>query len=82
MYIDNEIDSVELNDQWLCLSKLKQICVVLCFGKSKILVGWIYRPDDFRDMVEIGKVISSARKYVDKRDFQGLIIMGDFNFPS
>ena len=32
-------------------------------------------------MVEIDKVISSAREYVDKRDFQDLIIMGEINFP-
>ena len=44
-------------------------------------MGYIYRPVDFRDMVEIEKVISSAREYVDKRDFQDLIIMGYFNFP-
>ena len=31
-------------------------------------------------MVEFEKVIRSAREYVDKRDFQDLIIMGDFNF--
>ena len=63
------------------MSKLEQIWVVLYFGKSKYLVGCIYRPYDFRDMVEIEKVIGLAREYVDKRDFQHLIIMVDLNFP-
>ena len=53
-------------------------CIIL--WKKYNIVGCIYRPNDFRDMVEIEKVKSSARGYVDKRDFQDLIIMGDFNF--
>ena len=40
----------------------------------------IYRSDDFKDIVKIKKVISLAREYVNKRDFQDLSIMGDFKF--
>ena len=35
LYIDKEINSVELNDQRLSFSKLEQICVILYFGKTK-----------------------------------------------
>ena len=55
LYVDIEINSVELYDKLLSLSKLEPIWVLLYFGKNKYLMGCIYRPSDLRDMVEIGK---------------------------
>jgi len=82
LYINNVFDSYELNDAGLNVCKLEQIWTVLYFGSDKYLIGCIYRPNDFTDMLEMETVFNLAREYVDKNGFKDLLIMGDFNFPS
>ena len=82
LYIDNSLDSYELNDAVLNPCKLEQVWAVVYFDNDKYLLGCIYRPNDFLDMAEFGVVFGLARKYIDKNKFKDLLIMGDFNFPS
>ena len=81
LYIDNFIDSYELNDPGINICKLEQIWSVIYFGNDKYLIGCIYRPSDFTNIAEINVALSLAREYVDKKGFKDLLIMGDFNFP-
>ncbi len=81
LYIDNAVDSYELNDAGLNLCKLEQVWTVIYFGNDKYLIGCIYRPNDFIDILEFEVAFGLAREYVDKNGFKDLLIMGDFNFP-
>lgn len=82
LYIDEKIDSFELNDAGFNLSKIEQIWVVVNFNCEKYLVGCLYRPNDFVDMNDFDLVFKQAKDYVDERGFKDLPIMDDFNFPS
>ena len=81
LYIENSIDSFELNDGFN-LSKIEQVWVVVYSGKDKYLIGCLYRPSDFVDMNDFDLVFKHARNYVDEKGFKDVLIMGDFNFPS
>ena len=50
-------------------------------GKSKYLIGCIYRPNDMKDIDDLRRVFEVARSYVGNNGFKDIIIMGDFNFP-
>ena len=76
LYIDNSIDSYELNDPGINICKLEQIWSVIYFGNDKYLIGCIYRPSDFTNTAEINVALSLAREYVDKKSFKDLLIMG------
>ena len=82
IYVDNSINSYEISDGYFGSSRIEQVWVVLYFGKEKYLIGCLYRPSDFVDMADFDIVFKQARKFVDKRGFKDILIMGDFNFPS
>jgi len=63
-------------------SKLEQVWTVLVIGKSKYLIGCVYRPSDFVDTNDIQLVLNNAREYVDKNGFKDFLIVGDFNLPN
>jgi hypothetical protein len=81
LFIENSINSYELNDAGFNLSRVEQIWSVVYFGLDKYLVGCLYRPSDFTDMNDFDMVFKQARDYVDKKGFKDVLIMGDFNFP-
>ena len=82
IYVNQKITSYEPIDACFNVSKLEQVWSVLVIGKSKYLIGCIYRPNDFVDLHDINLVFTNARDYVDKNGFMDLLIMGDFNFPN
>jgi len=82
LYIENSINSYELNDAGFNSSKVEQIWAVVYFGLEKYLVGCLYRPSDFIDMNDIDLVFKQAREYVDVKGYKDVLIMGDFNFPA
>jgi len=82
LYIDESIDSFELNDAGFNLSKIEQIWAVVYFGTDKYLVGCQYRPSDILDMNDFDLVLKQDKEYVYEKGFKDLLIMGDFNFPS
>jgi len=82
IYVNNNVTPYEPFDACFNTSKLEQVWVVLVIGKSKYLVGCIYRPSDFLDINDIQLVVNNAREYVDKSGFKDLLIVGDFNLPN
>ncbi len=52
-------------------------------GKSRILIGCVYRLPDSRDEYanEIFDTIKLAKNIVQRDGFTSLILLGDFNFP-
>lgn len=61
---------------------MEQVWCVVVIGKSKYLIGCIYRPSDMLDMSELGRVVETARAYVGTSCFKDMLLMGDFNFPN
>jgi hypothetical protein len=82
LYIDSQITSYELNDVCFQIRKVEQVWCVVVIGKSKYLIGCIYRPNDMLDMGELGRVIETTRAYVGTSGFKDMLVMGDFNFPN
>lgn len=65
LYIENKIASYEFEDAYFNMSKIEQVWCVLVFGKSKYLIGCIYRPDDMKDMIDLRRTFEVARQHVD-----------------
>ncbi|XP_065654771.1 uncharacterized protein LOC136081386 [Hydra vulgaris] len=82
LYIKNSIDSYELVDTDFSISKIEQVWAVVYFGQDKYLVGFLYRPNYFVDMVDFDNIFKIARRYVDVNAFKDVLIMGDFNFAA
>ena len=82
LFIENSIDSFELNDPVFKLSKIEQVWSVVSFGTDKYLVGCIYMLDDFLDINDFEKVFTQARNNVDVKNFKDILTMDDYNFPS
>ena len=84
----------EVNDEQLNSSNIEQVWCVSDSGKEKILLGCIYRPKIMRNKRgvmgsieehskrdrEINKTIYRANNLARKRTYQGMLLVGDFNF--
>ena len=75
LFIEKSIDSFELNNPVLKLSKIEQVWSVVSFGTDKYLVGCIYKPDDFVDLNDFEIVFTQARNYVDAKNFKDILII-------
>ena len=64
--------------------KVEQIWCSIEIGDERVLCGCFYRTGDSDNNYckEVIKSINTAKKLVDGKKYTGLIIGGDFNFPS
>ena len=81
IYIRNDLKSYEVNDSALSNPNCEQIWCHLSVGKDSVLIGCIYRPpfSSRETNVDIIKSINRAKKLKDLKQYNGLIIAGDFN---
>ena len=92
IYIRDGLDSIEIPDEQLKQilegSQSEQLWRCIPQGNTFILVGCIYRPppgpDKTKNLLIENEIIKStfyAKKAIDKNQFQGLVLAGDFNYP-
>ena len=69
-------------DLGLTDSAVETVWGCLKTGKENILLGCVYRPGDSSDRVnkQINHALAKARDLVSKNLFNGMIIVGDFNY--
>ena len=88
IYINNKFSVNELNCMTNSHSEQLWLCVET--NKESTIIGCIYRPPDSNlersvsdaSVKEIHSNISLAKKLIDNKKYGGLMIAGDFNFPS
>ena len=84
IFVRNDIKSIEICDTVLTQVNSEQIWCNVSVAEDSILIGCIYRPpfSKFETSEDIIRTISHAKKLVDNNKYNGLLIAGDFNYPS
>lgn len=89
IYAHNKTKSSPVSNVDLECSTIEQVWCVCDFGTGKLLVGCVYRPkttfnvlEDNLRMDTLVKSIKAAKNMVTKKEVDGLLLIGDFNFPN
>lgn len=79
----NDLYSVDVVEEALCDDKVEQIWCGISVGNDRFLVGCIYRPPNSGDNCNESLIrsILKAKRLVDSRTYNSLLITGDFNLP-
>ena len=78
LYIDDQMTSYPFSNAHIERSSVEQIWCVVVVGKSKYLIGCIYRPNYIVNMDDMRIISEKARDQVRSGGFKDLLIMGDF----
>ena len=83
IYVRNDVDSYEVNDDQLNELRSEQIWCKIKTAKDMILVGCVYRPPfaDCELNIEINKTIGYASHLCSSKSLNSLVVAGDLNFP-
>ena len=83
IYVRSELVVVEVVDDALCSDGVEQVWCGVSVGKDRILVGCIYRPPGSNANCEKALLdsLQSAKKFVDSKIYDSVLIAGDFNLP-
>ena len=84
IYVDESIKSYCISNADLSNENIEQIWCSVEIGNEKILRGCYYRPGDtdVNYCKEIVESINTAKKLVESKKYNGLLIGGDFNFST
>ncbi len=89
LFVSDKLQSFEIESQVLNATELEQVWCGVKAGSEKILIGCVYRPppkpdDDAAKRMLLEQAglnsIASARAEIDRGEFDGLCIAGDFNY--
>lgn len=82
IYSTNGIITYDITDKTLIATELEQIWIGVKMGKENILVGCIYHPHpNVKSTKLLSKSLTHSNQLVKKKQFTGLLVCGDFNFP-
>lgn len=82
IYIKQHLKSYELTTPEFCNSKAEQVWCCVEINSERILAGCIYRPPKGGECDQA--ILDSIRKsndFLDRKNFTGMLICGDFNCP-
>ena len=82
IYVRNELDSCEVNDDVLTNSAVEQVWCAIRICNEKILLGCIYIPDPYSENLAMFNSLSKVDRLMNKGTYTGLMLTGDFNQSS
>jgi Reverse transcriptase (RNA-dependent DNA polymerase)/Endonuclease-reverse transcriptase len=84
IYVNGGLSSSEVYIPELTDQSIEQIWASVTIGRSKLLIGCIYRPGTLsaESNNRMLKSVSAAKKAVKRGAYTGLILAGDFNYHS